>query len=185
MSGFGFSANDVDYSNMGSQDGKFDPLPDGEYTVIVARLEPSPTKRGGVMWKVGYQVVDGRYKNRYIWENLNVECPGSAKAENIARAKILDICWALGYEDATEPSNLLNKPFTGVVKSKRDDYQSDKQGEDVFENTLRVKNSRPRNAKAAAPQPDAPAPTPEPVAQVASTFGGTVVESVPEDDLPF
>ena len=81
------------------------PVPKGKYLCRLVKIEEDVTKYGDPLWKLWFQIEDGEYENRYIFDNLVF----SPKAEK--RMKL--ICNRLGVpvigERELEPSELLDK----------------------------------------------------------------------------
>ena len=59
----------IDFSNIDDvQD--FTPLPDGEYLCRLAEIEEASTYNGDEMWKLKFEVINGEYTGRYIFDNM-------------------------------------------------------------------------------------------------------------------
>ena len=57
-------------TNLGDKK-SYEPLPDDSYTVSLNRVGEKSTKAGnGTMIDVSFQVVDGEFKNRLIWDSF-------------------------------------------------------------------------------------------------------------------
>lgn len=83
----------------------FMPLPDGKYLCELKEIEESLTQRGDDLWKLRFEVIEGEYMGRYIFDNL-VFSEAALK-----RAKL--ICARLGIDVSkevdVEPELLLHK----------------------------------------------------------------------------
>jgi len=94
----------IDFANVDDLD-DFTPLPDDDYLCKLAEIEEATTQSGDDLWKLRFEVVEGEYAGRYIFDNLVF----SAKA--LKRAKL--ICSRLGIDVSGEvdltPELLLNK----------------------------------------------------------------------------
>jgi hypothetical protein len=123
----GFDANNVEPAN------DFDPIPAGKYLAVITESEMKSTKANtGHFLQLTFQIVEGPFKNRYLWARLNLDNP-NATAVQIARAVGL-----LAPKDAVELHNL---PLVISVKCKKRD--------DTGEITNEIKGY----AKKEAPQP--------------------------------
>jgi hypothetical protein len=104
----GKSANDIEETS-------FDPLPMGDYTLVVVDSQVKPTKDGsGEYLNCEMEVVDGQYKGRKLfikfnWKNAN------PKAVSIARAELAALCRAVRVPAAKETSELHDKPFDARI----------------------------------------------------------------------
>jgi hypothetical protein len=97
----------------------FAPLPDGEYTCVLADIETDITRAGDPMWKLRWTVEGGEHAGRILFDNLVF----SAKA--MPRVKL--VCGSCGLEVTgevdLEPTMLLGKHarITTFIEEFRDD----------------------------------------------------------------
>jgi hypothetical protein len=102
--------NAEEYEPMGS----FDPLPVGEYVVVIESSEKKPASTGkGEYLQLVYNVIDGEYQGRRLFDRLNIENE-SEQAQTIARRALSSICRAIGIMNPKTSEELHDKPF--VVK---------------------------------------------------------------------
>ena len=102
MAKFSFDTSTVEVSGSGSA---MPPIPDGTYHAMVMDSEIKTTAKGGTMIVLEWHIIGDGYDGRRIWQNYNVVCPGSKKAEDIAKADMASACQAMGldgYEDTDE-----------------------------------------------------------------------------------
>ena len=115
--------NDFNADNV-EPAGSFDPLPAGEYVVVIESSDEKDNKKGtGQYLKMVYNVVEGDYEGRKIFENLNI-VNDSADAQKIGMGKLRDICIAVGNHTPDDTEELHNIPFIAKVAIKKgnDDY---------------------------------------------------------------
>lgn len=94
----------------------FEPLPAGEYTVLVKDTEVKETSTGGEMLKITLEVQEPEeYAGRYIWDNLNL-VNASEKAVEIAQRQLASICKACGIEEIEDSQELHGIPMLAKVK---------------------------------------------------------------------
>lgn len=48
----------------------FDPIPEGWYVCTLSEIEVRQTKAGDEMWGLKWEIVEGEYEGRFIWDNL-------------------------------------------------------------------------------------------------------------------
>lgn len=100
-------------------DGNYEPLEAGVYKVIITDAELKPTQKGGTRLALELVVVGENGKDKKLWDGLNLVCPGSATAENIAQKQLQSICEQIGV-DPSSPSfgtdDIKMKPFDVDVK---------------------------------------------------------------------
>lgn len=95
--------------------GSFEPLPIGEYTVIISASEMKDTKnKEGKYLQLVYDVVDdNEYRGRKLFDRLNLENK-NATAKEIAQRALSSICRSVGVMHPKDSEELHDKPF--VVK---------------------------------------------------------------------
>lgn len=92
-----------------SQD--FSPIPVGEYVVQIVDSDTKPTKRGdGHRLEMTFEVTDGQYKGRKVWQGYNVDNP-NPKAVEIAQREIRSIREATGQLGAMDSQEFHYKPM--------------------------------------------------------------------------
>jgi len=136
-----FNANEVDPNVV------FDPIPAGKYIARIIESEVKPTKNGdGRYLELTFEVLDGEYRNRKVWDRLNLWNP-SSEAVRIAQGMLSAICRAVGVMQPRDSVELHNLPLEVTVKLKR--------REDTGDLTNEVKGYGPKAAPAGQPQPAA------------------------------
>lgn len=134
----GFNANEVQPS------GNFEAIPAGMYQACIVASEMKPTSKGtGEYLKLTWEILDGEYKGRKLWSQLNLKNP-NATAVQIARGELSAICRATGVLTPNDSEDLHNIPVALTVKVRKDD-NGNLQNE--------IKGYKPLNAAAPNPQP--------------------------------
>ncbi len=92
--------------------GSFEPLPAGDYIVVIESSESKKASTGdnNRYLQFVYNVVDGEYKGRKVFDRLNVK-NDSEQAEAIAKRSLASICMAVGVYHPTDTEELHDKPF--------------------------------------------------------------------------
>lgn len=98
----------------------FEPVPEDIYNVQIENIEAKPTRAGGVMLAIKERVVDGKFKNRVFFQNVNVQNSNEV-AERIGRETMLKIYVAAGVDLKADSAKLVGKTIT--VKVVQDEYQ--------------------------------------------------------------
>ncbi|HPE62447.1 MAG TPA: DUF669 domain-containing protein [Thiolinea sp.] len=105
-----FDANTVEPSSV------FDPLPNGEYLVVVVASDMKSTNNGsGQYLELELEVIDGNFKGRKVWDRLNL-INHNAKAVEIAQRQLSGLCHATGVLRVSDSSQLHNIPVIATVK---------------------------------------------------------------------
>lgn len=93
-----------------------DPIPAGNYAAMITESEIKPLKSGnGTALRLTFQVLEGEFKNRKVWANLNIQHT-NATAQAIAQQQLSAICHAVNVLKISNPAALHNKPMTIKVK---------------------------------------------------------------------
>lgn len=142
----------------------FEPLPAGEYIVIVDESELKPTKAGDGSYylKVRYNVIDGQFANRKIYGNINMQNANPVATE-IGRGQLSALAHAVGVLLVQDSQQLHNIPLKIKVK-----IRTDKSGEYEPQNDIVAwRNVNEASPAAAAPAAAAPAWAPPAAAAAA------------------
>ena len=134
----GFDATTVD-PNVG-----FDPIPAGKYLAVVTDSLMKATKAGtGEYLELTFEVIDGPYKGRKLWDRLTLNHPNELTVQ-IARGMLSSLCHAVGVMKPKDSLELHNLPLVLSVSMKN--------REDTGEPTNVIKGYAKRDT-GAAPQP--------------------------------
>lgn len=91
--------------------GDMEAIPAGTYTAIISASEAKPTKAGdGSYLELEFTVVEGDYKDRKVFTNLNIGNKNPVAVE-IAYRALSSICHAVGVIQVADSSQLHHKPF--------------------------------------------------------------------------
>ncbi len=109
----GFNANQVEPSK------DLDPIPAGKYAAVITATEMKPTKNGGGQYlQVTFQILEGPYKNRFVWARLNLHNSNPTTVQ-IARQELSAICRAVGVLTPSDSIELHHIPLLITVKLKK------------------------------------------------------------------
>lgn len=113
MAAINFNANEV------APQQEMKPLPEGEYKMAITASENKATASGnGSYLALTLDVLDGEYKGRKVWSNLNLNNP-NATAVEIAKAELSAICHAVGVMTPKDSAELHNRPMIVSIKVKK------------------------------------------------------------------
>lgn len=115
MAKFGFDVSEVDVNDI--PQGNYDPVPEGEYTLMALDSEGKETSTGGQMIKVKFEVADGEHKGRFIWQNFNT-VNKSEVAQRIGRQQLVAWATSCGKPDCDDTFKLIGKKCRADVKIK-------------------------------------------------------------------
>ena len=151
----------------------FTPVPEGEYAVSVTDAQLKGTSKGGTMLVLSHTIITGMNEGRVIIDRLNVNCPGSPKAEDIAKQSLAKICKAIGVDTLDSTNQLIGKRMKiriGIQKG-QGTYIDSMGNEKPSQDQNNVKGYYSLNGETPAPiQQEASEPTPE--AQSAQASNG-------------
>jgi hypothetical protein len=157
--------------------GSYEPLPDGDYDLVVVEATATTSQSGKTMFKLKAQVEGGAHNKRLVWDNL-VVTPDSQAALGMLFKKFHAMGIGRNYFD-TNPTNaqieatLNGRRFRAQIGSRM--YNGAKKNEirNYFPSAATIaamQGDTAAPAQAAAPAPAsppptaAPAPAPAPVA---------------------
>ncbi len=107
----------------------FSPVPPGKYLCRLAEIEEASTQFGDEMWKLRFEVAEGEYAGRYIYDNLVFS--------DAALKRVKLICSRLGLDTARE-IDLTTKLLEGrtcLLTVEVEDYQ-DQEGKTKKRNVV-------------------------------------------------
>ncbi len=105
MTELNFDANTVEPT------GKFTPIPMDDYLAIITDSEMKDTKKGdGKYLLLTYEVIEGEFKGRKIFETLNLVNKTQTAVE-IAQRALSAVCRATGVLHPKDSSELHGKPL--------------------------------------------------------------------------
>lgn len=94
----------------------FEPLPEDWYVLMITKSELKENRsKTGKYIQLEIPVIDGKYKGRKLFNNLNIENP-SQKAVEIARGELSAIAQACNVVEMRDTEMLHNIPFMGLIK---------------------------------------------------------------------
>ena len=101
-----------------------DLLPPGEYLVQIVKSEMKPTAKHGQQLVLEMAIMDGQYTGRHVWDRLNLMCPHSPVAQDIAHKTLNNICAATNSVGVTDSEQLHHKSMIArvVVKPGEGEY---------------------------------------------------------------
>lgn len=92
------------------------PVPAGDYVAAIVKTEFKQTKaKTGHYLSVQFKILEGEYKGRALFTNLNLDNPNPVAVE-IANKELNSICSACGLADVEDSDELLNIPMNVTVK---------------------------------------------------------------------
>ena len=107
-------------TNPDELESSFEAIPAGEYLAVITDSDYTDNKQmTGKILKLTYEIIDGPYKGRKIFNNLNLENQ-SPQAEQIARKSLNSIGVATGVAMIKDSSQLHDIPMKIDVKVKDD-----------------------------------------------------------------
>lgn len=142
-------------------------LPKGDYLcmAIASELKPN-SKRTGDYLQITFEVLDGPYKTRKIWDRLNIR-NANKTAEKIAMEQLNALCMATGVLHLQDSDQLHNLPVVLKV-----DIEA---GRDGYDDQNRVKGYSAVGNGGVTRAATSPAQAPAQAAAPAAAGGGAPV----------
>ena len=86
------------------------PLPAGTYLAHITESDVQPLKSGnGEGLKLTFEIIDGQFKGRKVWENLNIRHT-SEETQRIAQSQLSALCHAVNVIKLMDTAALHFKP---------------------------------------------------------------------------
>ncbi len=102
------------------------PIPAGNYLAHIIESDVKPLKSGnGTGLALTFQILDGEFKNRRVWTNLNVQ-HNNPEAQKIGQQQLSALCRAVGVLKPSATEQLHNRPVKIRVKIRVDSTYGDK-----------------------------------------------------------
>lgn len=133
-------------------DSDYDALPAGEYKAVIVESERKPTKSGGGhLLNVKFQIIDGQYKNRTVFDRFNL-WNASEKAKLIGQQQFKKVCEAVNVMSPKDSSELHMKPL--MIKLAVTEYEGKERNEvKGYKAALSGASSAPAEKTATAGKP--------------------------------
>lgn len=104
---------------------KFDTIPEGDYPLRMQSLEEVKSKKGDPMLKAKFQIFNGDFKGRIVWENY-ILAHKSQKCVDVNLSKLDNYAKAIGLTDGLETighdltklQDYVETPFVATLKHK-------------------------------------------------------------------
>jgi len=129
------------------------PIPAGTYLAQVIESDIKDLASGnGKGMKLTFEIIDGQYKGRRIWENLNIQHTNE-DSQRIAQSQLSALCHAVGVIKLRDTAALHMKPVNikVTVREAEGKYQASN-------NVKGYESAGPVAPTQAAEAPSAPAP---------------------------
>ena len=143
---------DFDASTVAPQ-ASTSPIPAGNYLAQVIESDIKDLASGnGKGMKLTFEIIDGQYKGRRIWENLNIQHTNE-DSQRIAQSQLSALCHAVGVIKLRDTAALHMKPVNikVTVREAEGKYQASN-------NVKGYESAGPVAPTQAAEAPSAPAP---------------------------
>ena len=96
--------------NMGSVDDTYEPIPEGVYPIQAIAQELKSTKDSlGQFISVTFQVTDGQYANRQIFENFNIRNQNQQTVDIALRGDARVFCRGSFYQNLIKSHTIFQK----------------------------------------------------------------------------
>ena len=102
------------------------PIPAGTYLAHCTESDVGPLKSGnGTGLKMTFEILDGQYKGRRVWENLNIQHTNE-DTQRIAQSQLSALCHAVNVIKLEDTAALHFKPVKVkvVVREAQGQYQA-------------------------------------------------------------
>ena len=134
-------------------------IPAGQYTAHITDSDIVDLSSGnGQGLKLTFEVIDGQFKGRKVWEHLNV-VHNNEQAQGIAQSQLSAICRATGVTKLEDTASLHFKPIkiTVAIKPASGQYKEGNtiKGYDSANGSAPAQHTAPATATPSAPAANA------------------------------
>lgn len=109
-------------------DDVYEVIPEGRYAAVITESELKENKkRNGQYLKLTFEIIEGAYKGRKVWAQLNL-FHANAIAVEIAQKELASICRAVNVAQIRDSAELHNKPLViglKCYKNQNDEMQNE------------------------------------------------------------
>jgi|TARA_R110000787_G_scaffold149967_3_gene263877 hypothetical protein len=102
----------------------FGAVPEGKYLVHIAETEEKMSGAGNKYLNLKLQILDGEYKNRFLWDIVNLWHPKDNVRE-IAQQTMASICRATNTLKPATSEELHHKPLRASISMETDSQYGD------------------------------------------------------------
>ena len=134
---------DFDANQVEPVERNFDPVPAGKYLAAIRDSQEKTSQKGFKYLSLEFEVLEGPYKGRKLWANLNLYHP-DAEVVKFARSELANVCKAVGVLRPADSVQLHNLPMVIAVKCVN--------RKDTGELQNRIKAYEPKAASQGQPQ---------------------------------
>ena len=102
------------------------PIPAGTYLAHITESDVAPLRSGnGTGLKLTFEIIDGQYKGRKVWDNLNIQ-HSNEDTQRIAQSQLSALCHAVNVIKLQDTAALHMKPVSikVVVREAKGEYQA-------------------------------------------------------------
>lgn len=142
-----------DYSGVRERGEGLDPIPEGDYSFVITKVEERRTKNKDPMVHVTCKVMEGLYAGRIVWHNVNF-LPKDNKGAGMSKHFLHVIGQPFEGMVDVEPNEWINATFCAHVKIEEFNGKTQNNIDEIYD------------AEAAAPA-------------AAGEAGGDAIEEVP------
>jgi len=160
-------------TDVNNQEQAIEALPAGSYPMMIVESSYENNNKGVPVLKFTWEVIDGPFKGRKVFENLCPQHPTSQQAREISTRTLNTINSLCGIEQLQDTTQLHGIPMMVKVNFKQDDEYGDKN---------EVKKHSPMEE---APIPAHQGQTPESITQQQSQVTSSVETPVSQKKQPW
>jgi hypothetical protein len=117
--------SEFDFSSV--EPSSFGLIPNGKYVAMITSVEKRETKAGtGHYLAMRFDIIDGKYKGRVVFNNLNLWNP-NPQAVKMSQRDMAGICRAVGVMTPKDASELANKAIGIQLGARNNDYKGEQE----------------------------------------------------------
>jgi hypothetical protein len=147
-----------DLDSLPTSQPSFEPLPAGWYMASIILAEIQPTKSGGKMIALRYEIIGPTHAGRIVFNNLNIK-NANPKAEEIGRQQLGDIMRAIGLSRLSDTDDFIGGKLNiklQITQSEQYGNRNEIRGWKAIEGSAIPRPTMPTSAPAQATSASSP-----------------------------
>jgi len=114
------------YDPRAIPDADYEPIPEGDYKLIIKTAAEKPSKNGQSLGlSLGFEVLDGQHKKRMVFSWLTLSSKSSEAAQSIGQRQLAELCRACGIERPKGAHVFVGRMLRATVGIRVRDGKSD------------------------------------------------------------
>lgn len=112
----------INLSDVPSNNGTFEDLPEGRYEIIVEKADIIPTSTEKPMLKMQYRITEGKYKKRVVFDQCVIQDNTRWKLKTMLQAVGSNLTNQDNVDINDLPKEFIRKEYSVYIKTTKSDF---------------------------------------------------------------